>query len=62
MNRKCDDLIETLLLFEEDMFHDRKYNEIMSSPEQISLKQEGTERHSKANLIPDDKIQVTPLP
>lgn len=30
VNRRCDDLTETLLLFEEDMFHQRKYLEIMS--------------------------------
>ena len=32
VNRRCDDLIEILLLFEEGMFHQRKYLEIISQP------------------------------
>ena len=41
VNRRCDDLLETLLLFEEDMFHQRKYCETMS---QASAKHDAVDR------------------
>ena len=41
------------------MFHDRKYHEIMHSPEEATLKWEGMERHTKGKDIPDDNVEVT---
>lgn len=58
VNRRCDDLIAILLSFEEDMYHDRKYLDIMTSPDSLSLKHDGIDRHKKAIGISDDDIKV----
>ena len=58
VNRRCDDLIMTLLSFEEDMYHDCKYLEIMSTPELQSEKRDGVDRHKTGMDISDDDIKV----
>ena len=57
-NRRCDDLIEVLLSFEEDMFHDRKRKEVLLSPTDATLKVEGTSRHISGKLIPDTSVRT----
>ena len=52
VNRRCDDLIETLVKLEEDMFHDRKRKEYMKSPTDATRKCDGTERHKHGMQIP----------
>lgn len=59
VNRRCDDLIETLLGFEEDMFHNRKRKEHFGSPLDASLKCEGTARHTQGINIPNGDVKVT---
>jgi hypothetical protein len=51
-------LIETLLRFEEDMFHDRKRKEHIKSPAQASHKCEGMERHTQGINIPNEDVKV----
>ena len=58
VNRRCDDLIAILLSFEEDMYHDRKYSDIMTSPNSLSLKHNGIDCHNKAIGLLDDDIKV----
>ena len=58
VNRRCDDLIAILLSFEEDMYHDRKYLDIMTSPDSLSLKHDGIDHHKKAIGISNDDIKV----
>ena len=48
----------TLLSFEEDMYHDCKYLEIMSSPELLSQKHDGVDRHKRGKDISDDDVTV----
>ena len=55
VNRRCDDLIETLLSVEIDMFYERKRKELLTSTTEASRKQEG-HRHSKAKDIDSAKI------
>ena len=50
VNRRCDDLIETLLSVEVDMFYERKRKELLASTTEASRKQEG-DQHSKAKDI-----------
>ena len=59
VNRRCDDLLEVLLHYEQDMFHDRMRKEIIMSPSDASEKVEGTKRHSHGAQIPNSSIQVT---
>jgi len=47
-----------LLSFEEDMYHDREYLEIMSTPEILSEKHDGLDRHGRGKNISDDAIKV----
>ena len=55
VNRRCDDLIETLLSVEVDMFYERKRKELLTSTTEASRKQEG-DRHSKAKDIDSARI------
>jgi len=57
VNRRCDDLIETLLSIEVDMFYDRKRKELLTSTTDASRKQEG-DRHSKAITIDSARIHT----
>ena len=43
------------------MYHDRKYLEIMNSPDSLSLKHDGIDRHKKAIGILDDDVKVRKL-
>ena len=58
VNRRCDDLVQILLTIEEDTFYDRMRKEVMSDPQQASLKTDGKERHERGNNIPDSCVQV----
>ena len=60
MNRRCDDLIETLLLLEEDIFYDRMRKEVMLNSHLASEKHEGTERHQRGQEMSDGHITVSP--
>ena len=55
VNRRCDDLIETLLSVEVDMFYERKRKELLTSTSEASRKLEG-DRHSKAKDIDSPRI------
>lgn len=57
-NRRCDDLIQILLKIEEDMFYSRKRKEVMSTPQDASLKLEGEKRHASGREIPDSSVTV----
>ena len=46
VNRRCDNLVEVLLLLEMDMFYDRKHMELFSSTTEVSYKLDG-DRHSR---------------
>ena len=59
VNRRCDDLVELLFKFEEDMFHNRISREIISSPKDASLCQEGTYRHQSGMQISDSDVKVS---
>ena len=59
VNRRCDDLLQVLLRFEQDMFCDRMRKEIVMSPGNASEKNEGTKRHSSGAQIPNSSVQVT---
>lgn len=52
VNRRCDDLIEVLLLMEKDMFYDMKRMELFSTPSEISMRLDG-DRHTRGQSIPD---------
>lgn len=58
MNRRCDDLIEVLLKFEEDMFHSRMSREILRSSKDASQCQDGN-RHQNSTKISDSDIHVS---
>ena len=58
MNRRIDDLIGTLLLIEEDLFHDRMRKEVMKDSKEASLRSEGNDRHSRGMEIPDSSVEV----
>ena len=58
VNRRCDDLIAILLSFEEDMYHDRRYLEIMNSPDLLSQKHDGVDHHKRGIGILDDVVMV----
>jgi hypothetical protein len=55
VNRRCDDLVEVLLLLEIDMFYDRKRIELFSSTTEVSYKLDG-DRHSRGQFIPDSNV------
>lgn len=59
VNRRCDDLLQVLFHYEQDMFCDRMRKEIMMSPSDASEKVEGTKRHSLGAQMPTSNIQVT---
>lgn len=59
MNRRCDDLIEVLLKFEEDMFHSRMSREILRSSNDASQCQDGNRRHQNSTKISDSDIHVS---
>ena len=40
------------------MFHDRKHSELMSSPDQVTAKYDGLQRHSRGRDIPDECVKV----
>jgi len=46
------------LSFEEDMYHDCKNIKIMNSPDLLSQKHDGVERHKKGIGILDDDVKV----
>ena len=58
VNRRCDDLIQVLLLYEQDMFCERMRKEVMMSPTHASKKLEGQNRHAAAIHIADSSVQV----
>ena len=58
VNKRIDDLVGTLLQIEEDLFFDRMRKEVMRDSSEVSLKQEGTDRHTRGMEIPDESIQV----
>lgn len=58
VNRRCDDLIRILLTIEEDLFHDRMRKEVMTTPQQASIRVDGTERHERGRNISDSCVQV----
>lgn len=41
------------------MFYNRKRKEVMSTPQDASLKLEGEERHESGKSIPDSSISVS---
>ena len=55
VNRRCDDLIETLLSVEEDMFYDRKRKELLTTTGEASKKHEG-DRHTRGLSIDDSRV------
>ena len=57
VNRRCDDLIEVLLLVEVDMFYERKRKELLTSTTEASRKVEG-DRHTRGQSIADSKVHV----
>ena len=40
------------------MFHDRKHSKLMSSPDQVTAKYDGLQRHSRGRDIPDECVKV----
>lgn len=58
VNRRCDDLVEVLLKFEQDQFYDRMRKEVMLTPQHASVKVDGEERHIRGEAIPDTSIKV----
>ena len=56
-NRRCDDLIEVLLLVEVDMFYERKRKELLTSTTEASRKVEG-DRHTRGQSIANSKVHV----
>ncbi|XP_065916328.1 uncharacterized protein [Dysidea avara] len=58
VNKRIDDLVGTLLQIEEDLFFDRMRKEVMRDSSEVSLKQEGTDRHTRGMEIPDESIQM----
>ena len=59
VNRRCDDLIEVLLKIEEDSFYECMRKEVMLTPQDASLKQEGNERHYRGKEIDDSAVAVS---
>ncbi|XP_065897260.1 uncharacterized protein [Dysidea avara] len=57
VNKRIDDLVGTLLQIE-DLFFDRMRKEVMRDSSEASLKQEGTDRHTRGMEIPDESIQM----
>jgi len=58
VNRRCDDFNMTLLSFEEDMYHNCKYLEIISTPEILSEKHDGLDCHRRGKDISDDALRT----
>ena len=58
VNRRCDDLIEVLMMIEYDIFYDRKRKEVMMSSKDASVKVNGGKRHANGNDIPDLSVKV----
>ena len=59
VNRKCDDLIEVLLKIEEDSFYEHMRKDVMLTPQDASLKQEGYERYYRGRKINDSAVAVS---
>ena len=57
VNRKCDDLIEVLLKIEEDSFYERMRKDVMLTPQDASLKQEGYERYIEVEKLMTQQLQ-----
>ena len=57
VNKRIDDLVGTLLQIE-DLFFDCMRKEVMRDSSEASLKQEGTDRHTRGMEIPDESVQV----
>ena len=55
---RCDDLIEVLLKIE-NVFYERKRKDIMITPEDASLKREGSDRHNRGRDISDFTVTVS---
>ena len=59
VNRQCDDLIRVLMKIEEDYFYEQMRKEVILRPEDVSLKQEGHERHSRGEDIDEASVKVS---
>ena len=55
VNRRCDDLIEVLLMMETDVFFERKRKELLSSTGDASKKQEG-DRHNRGISVDVSRV------
>lgn len=58
VNRRCDDLIEVLMMIKHDLFYDRMRKEVMMSSQDASIKVGGEKRHGHREDIPDLSIKV----